>query len=66
MPAPRTPISRPDCAIRARAPLVGTVDAPVVLVVAEDAEEDSAVEVARTTEVEVLFLVLDTRVVVRL
>lgn len=47
MPAPSTPISRPDCAMTARAPLVGTVEAPVFV--------DEAV--AMTTEVEVLLVV---------
>lgn len=47
MPAPSTPINRPDCAIRTRAPLVGTVDAPVLV---EEA-------VAMTTDVEVLLVV---------
>lgn len=43
MPAPRTPSSRPDWAIRAPAPLVGTVVGPDLV----------ADVVAMTTEVEV-------------
>lgn len=53
MPAPRTPIKSPDWAIRAPAPLVGTV---VAL--------DLAVVVGMTAAVEVVFVVVGRAMVV--
>jgi hypothetical protein len=55
MPAPRTPIRRPDWAIRARAPLVGRVVGGPVL---------PGEVVATTVEVEVLLMVGTTTTVV--